>query len=471
MHTRVSNIRVFIGIIFCFLNFLTEISKANILGTDAQNFNTISNGLDFVTVQSSETLDPGVVNVGYFLNYAENTFSYLGGEGKNRDGMLGSDLNLGMGVVKNFDAGISMPYLITAWDKGSSDRVQLSKSGITEVRVNSKLRLWGNKYRGFALIGSINFGLIENNPYAGQGAGPTYNFEVAADTTLKKRIALGANLGYRVRTTGRKISDYPIDPLGDQFIASVAASYLLPKTSTKLITEIYGSWPASTVTHNTDRTQTTFEWIGGVKKDLSKSIALHGGAGTKLANGIASPDWRVYVGMNYVFGPIFGKPEPLIRKIPMNFQLGDPDPGEAVVPFWTEPTELRERFVASEILFGFNSDRIVNSGAKDALHEFAEHVKRPPRYTMVIIEGHTDSIGSSVYNADLSRRRAENIVQHLVSREGIDPKKIKAVGLGEDYPIADNGNYQGRAKNRRVEFKIYREGANFPQEYNPRGDR
>ena len=46
---------------------------ANVVGVDTQNFNPTTSGLDFVTVHSSETLKPGYVNFGFYLNYAGNT--------------------------------------------------------------------------------------------------------------------------------------------------------------------------------------------------------------------------------------------------------------------------------------------------------------------------------------------------------------------------------------------------------------
>lgn len=59
------------------LTVVSVSAHANVVGTDMQNFNTITSGLDFVTVESSETLRPGVVNLGLFFNYAVNTLPYF----------------------------------------------------------------------------------------------------------------------------------------------------------------------------------------------------------------------------------------------------------------------------------------------------------------------------------------------------------------------------------------------------------
>jgi len=71
----------------------------------------------------------------------------------------------------------------------------------------------------------------------------------------------------------------------------------------------------------------------------------------------------------------------------------------------------------------------------------------------LIIEGHTDSQGSSSYNMELSQHRADAVRSYIVSR-GYNGDLIQAHGIGKDRPIADNGNAEGRANNRRVEIIV-----------------
>lgn len=70
--------------------------------------------------------------------------------------------------------------------------------------------------------------------------------------------------------------------------------------------------------------------------------------------------------------------------------------------------------------------------------------------TRVVVEGHTDSQGSEAYNQSLSERRAEAVRQAAISRYGVAPERIGAVGFGESRPIADNATATGRQMNRRV---------------------
>ncbi len=67
------------------------------------------------------------------------------------------------------------------------------------------------------------------------------------------------------------------------------------------------------------------------------------------------------------------------------------------------------------------------------------------------IAGHTDSTGSAAYNKRLSQARAETVLNYLASK-GIARERMRAVGYGEEKPIAPNDTAEGRAKNRRVEL-------------------
>jgi outer membrane protein OmpA-like peptidoglycan-associated protein len=69
------------------------------------------------------------------------------------------------------------------------------------------------------------------------------------------------------------------------------------------------------------------------------------------------------------------------------------------------------------------------------------------------IQGHTDNKGKPEYNKDLSQRRAESVKNYFISK-GIDQSRLTATGYGQEVPIADNKTNRGRAKNRRVEFKL-----------------
>ena len=71
----------------------------------------------------------------------------------------------------------------------------------------------------------------------------------------------------------------------------------------------------------------------------------------------------------------------------------------------------------------------------------------------VVIEGHTDNIGSESYNLTLSEKRATSVLNYLANK-GINKSRISIIGIGELRPIATNATASGRALNRRTETFI-----------------
>ena len=71
----------------------------------------------------------------------------------------------------------------------------------------------------------------------------------------------------------------------------------------------------------------------------------------------------------------------------------------------------------------------------------------------VRVEGHTDSRGSAEYNRQLSERRANSVVNYLVSK-GIDGNRLSAIGYGESAPVAPNDTAENMYKNRRVDLVV-----------------
>lgn len=69
------------------------------------------------------------------------------------------------------------------------------------------------------------------------------------------------------------------------------------------------------------------------------------------------------------------------------------------------------------------------------------------------VQAYTDSMGAADYNLNLSSQRAETVMVYLIGK-GVDSSRLTAKGYGEENPIADNNTAEGRAKNRRVEFKV-----------------
>jgi outer membrane protein OmpA-like peptidoglycan-associated protein len=108
--------------------------------------------------------------------------------------------------------------------------------------------------------------------------------------------------------------------------------------------------------------------------------------------------------------------------------------------------------VFENIYFNENKTNIDPMAAK-ALDRDGMLLKENP-HIKVEIGGHTDNIGSERANQMLSLKRAESVKKYLMDKFNISGDRLMVKGYGSTKPIADNATKEGRAKNRRVEFKI-----------------
>jgi outer membrane protein OmpA-like peptidoglycan-associated protein len=118
------------------------------------------------------------------------------------------------------------------------------------------------------------------------------------------------------------------------------------------------------------------------------------------------------------------------------------------------PEEIKEfQGVIEGIEFELDS-AIIREGSKPILDR-AVKVLRDYGDIRIEIVGHTDDQGTPEYNEKLSRERAEAVEKYFVD-QGIDDARLETRGAGEKEPLTSNATEDGRAKNRRTEFKILR---------------
>jgi OOP family OmpA-OmpF porin len=93
------------------------------------------------------------------------------------------------------------------------------------------------------------------------------------------------------------------------------------------------------------------------------------------------------------------------------------------------------------------------AASEEVLKQLILFMQENPQFTKIRIEGHTDNTGEAEANLALSGGRALTIKRFLVDN-GVSKDKLIAVGFGQTKPIANNAAEEGRAQNRRTEFKI-----------------
>lgn len=111
-----------------------------------------------------------------------------------------------------------------------------------------------------------------------------------------------------------------------------------------------------------------------------------------------------------------------------------------------------ENFALNNIIFDYNTASL----SKESRPELDRIISFLQEYPTLHIEvgGHTDSIGSSDYNNNLSMLRAEAVRSYLINSGHIAPTRLEAHGYGFSFPIATNTTEEGRNRNRRSEFKV-----------------
>ena len=102
------------------------------------------------------------------------------------------------------------------------------------------------------------------------------------------------------------------------------------------------------------------------------------------------------------------------------------------------------------IYFDFNKANI-KPESEPTIKEIAKFLKKNPGVKLYVV-GHTDNVGKLEYNMELSKKRAESVVNELVTKYGISRDRLKPFGVGPLAPVATNKTKEGRAKNRRVEL-------------------
>ncbi len=140
-----------------------------------------------------------------------------------------------------------------------------------------------------------------------------------------------------------------------------------------------------------------------------------------------------------------------VRVTDLKRACGGPFPGADIDAIGAIGSALQLSFDAS-VLFDFDRAALLPR-AQSALADAAAQIATYPG-AAVVVEGHTDNLGTAGYNAKLSQARAEAVRAFLLSRPELKGRDIAAKGLGSTHPVAPNDSDAGRQQNRRVEIVI-----------------
>lgn len=116
------------------------------------------------------------------------------------------------------------------------------------------------------------------------------------------------------------------------------------------------------------------------------------------------------------------------------------------------PIEKGGTIRLNNIFFEFNKATLKPKSLNELNRLYHLMIEKPK--IKIQISGHTDNVGASVYNLQLSKKRAEVVVRFLI-KKGVDANRLSSKGYGETKPLLPNNSEKNRTTNRRVEFKIF----------------
>ena len=148
-----------------------------------------------------------------------------------------------------------------------------------------------------------------------------------------------------------------------------------------------------------------------------------------------------------LFTPALPKPAPKVEPTPA---AASGATVEAVAAAASACEKSLAEIVAQTKIEFATASAVIQARSAPVLDALAQAAAQCPGRLM--IEGHTDSTGSPKTNQALSLARAEAVRAALAQR-GLTQDRLQAQGLGDERPLADNGNADGRARNRRIEFR------------------
>lgn len=457
-----------LSLLFALIAVLTTPAHANVVGSDLQSFNPTSDGLDFVTVESARPLASGYFLLGGFLDYASNTLpdalsGPAGVPGASKysvsSKMASGDIHFGLGLIKDWSVGVNISSVLAPYVDNSQLRSYFQKQGMTDVRVSSKYRVYAEAHSAVAVVLSANFPQVANDPFLGDLNRPMYEAQLSYEYAAGHWL-YGLNGGFRFRNPGTVlIANSPYEPVGNQILASAAAAYHFTRTHWSAIGEIYSAIPTKGSTNYTVGQLSIIEALLGLKYVAMTGLAFHTGVTGGIQQGISTPDYRVYAGINWA-------PMRLWDKSDSDSQASNPPAREKskvtsttaqdLSVFDQAPTAPVEKFSVREINFESGSSEVPD-GFYPFLKRLADYANKGRPLHRLTISGHTDSRGTAIYNQELSTRRAEAVKDVLVTHFDLPSDKIETIGYGPTRPIDTNETPEGRSRNRRVEFDIERE--------------
>ena len=192
-----------------------------------------------------------------------------------------------------------------------------------------------------------------------------------------------------------------------------------------------------------DQTNKNGQQIQQTRTDLTANI---NGVDEKAQNGISAAKEQAMTAQNSA--------QNAMNRANQAADLAGKD-SEEIRSLRTQVSNLDDYKQVSDLTipFGFNKYTLTPKDRED-LDNMVANASKNKRY-FIAVEGFTDRVGSRQYNEALSRKRADAVTEYLVAKHDIPIFRIHMIGLADEKPVDDGHTRAARAKNRRVEIKVF----------------
>ncbi len=457
---------------------------------DVQKFHPAWGPNDYLSIRIPALDATSRFRAGIVLNYGRRPLTFVDGAGGTHDvldGQAYADVGAAWQVGRRTILQFNMPFALKQSGEafGALPAPESKAAGDLSLDATIALSRPVASPLILGLVPSVTLPTASDY-YAGQD-GISGGVALAAELKLM-RWKLGGNLGYALGSDRTLLNV----KTGDQFYWRFGTLREVVPDRWLALGEIVGTTKTASPFDRSGNTP--LEILAALRRRMAKGWQADVGGGFGLNNGAGSPEWRLLLGLSFrqpetetilaeastdrdhdgildAEDQCPDQPEDIDHYRDTdgcpdldndNDTILDPidqcpdvygDVDNNGCPREMPKVEIRsDQLVLSQKIF-FDTNKATIKGRSFAILDTVAQVLRGHPQMSIVIEGHTDSRGALKYNQDLSQLRAEAVVEYLGSRD-IAGTQLTPIGYGETRPIASNKTDAGRAKNRRVMFKI-----------------
>lgn len=404
---------------------------------NAINFTPATDNTNYYTVWGSKTLDPLQFNTNLIFDYGRKPLECDGcPQNDVISHLIVGNLGFGIGITERFEIGINLPVVMYNQFYNETTGVEQTDGGIGDVSFSTKIRLVDiDAHRvGFSLLPFLTAPTGDSEKFLGNGS-VTGGASFIVDFKPADVFEIALNAGYRFRDdvtrTSTRIDDQILYGVGLVGHVTDHVDVLGEIQGSTVARDAWGSVP-----------QSPLEAEVGVRYRMDNGFAFNVGGGPGIIDGVGSPTFRAIAGISFTSPKRDADEAPRSTPAPKRARLDE---------------DQKKIVITDRIYFDFDKDTL-KTESFPVLDDVASVMKNDDRIKLVMVEGHTDSVGSDAYNDSLSTRRARAAMNYLI-KAGVDSSRLEFSGKGETQPIASNANDDGRAQNRRTEFLVVQLGS------------